>query len=194
VRFVHAGSDGLLLPTASFLLAPASLVASETASSSTRAWSSVLESLSGENQRRTFANVVAPFVSAGWNLVVVTKARAASVLWLTLRRDDTGDANDSSDSGAASTRYRSGILGVLLGPPPYQLAELHQLTAEQVNGHQVTEQQVIWQQVIWLAGKPEDRADVCAIPSDVDLWHADLTASADGDWVAIRSAPGHPLR
>ncbi|MHB1783336.1 MAG: hypothetical protein ACYCTE_11745, partial [Acidimicrobiales bacterium] len=71
------------------------------------------------------------------------------------------------------------VLGVLLAPPPYQLPETRRLKE---------------QQVIWLAGAPEHTAGLRALPPDVDVWHADLTACADSDWVAIRSAPGHPVR
>ncbi len=173
VKFLHAGSDGLIFPTANFHAASANVGASEITSASARGWSSVPGWLTAEQDRIAFANVLAPFLTCGWDLQFVNRAKDAQVFWLTLRRDDTNDTN------ASSPRYRSGILGVLLSPPPYQLPEARRLKE---------------QQVIWLAGAKEHTAGLRALPTGVDVWSAELIACADTDWVAVRSSPGHPVR
>lgn len=176
VKFVHTGSDGLIFPTANFHAASANVVAPEMTSASARGWSSVLGSLTAEQDRTAFAKVLAPFVTSGWDLLFVNRAKDAQVFWLMLRRS-TGD--DTGDTDAANPRYRSGILGVLLSPPPYQLPEARRLKE---------------QQVIWLAGAREHTTGLRALPTGVDVWTAEPTACADADWVAVRSPTGHLVR
>lgn len=170
VKFVHTGSDGFIFPTANFHAASEKIVPSEITSASARGWGTVIGSLTAEQDRVAFASILAPFVSAGWNLLFLNRARDAKVFWLTLRREQGDDA---------SPRYSTGTLAVLLDPPPYQLPESRRLAD---------------QQVIWLAGAPEHTSAVRGLPTGVDVWRAAPHACADADWVPVRSASGYPPR
>jgi|GEM_PF-4336348 len=174
VKFVHTGSDGLILPTANFHAASEKIVPSEITSASARGWGTVIGALTAEQDRVAFASVLAPFVSAGWNLQFLDRARDAKVFWLTLRREQSDAASND-----AVPRYSTGTLAVLLDPPPYQLPESRRLAE---------------QQVIWLAGAPQHTGAVRGLPSSVEIWRAAPPACADADWVSVHSAPGHPPR
>jgi hypothetical protein len=174
VKFVHTGSDGFIFPTANFHAASEKIVPLEITSASARGWGTVIGSLTAEQDRVAFASVLAPFVSAGWNLLFLNRARDAKVFWLTLRREQSDAASDD-----VRPRYSTGTLAVLLDPPPYQLPESRRLAE---------------QQVIWLAGAPEHTGAVRGLPSSIDVWRAAPPAGADEDWVPVRSATDHPPR
>lgn len=173
VTFAHTGADGLIFPTATFHATSETIVPSQITSQSARELRTVTDALAAEPDRVAFASVLAPFVSAGWNVLVVNQVGDARRFWLTMRRGEGGDVSEGRD------RYSTGMLGLLLDPSPDRATEQVDLAG---------------QEVVWLAGAPEHTASVQRIPSSVDIWRADLLGGVVAHWVPPRSAPDRPLR
>lgn len=154
--------DGLLFPTEAFarLVDEVSLEPTTTH----RLWVSLGEAIRDVDERQILAEALCPFLEKDWDLMLVVRKPRHGDCWLTL--------------STSWERPRTGLLGVLLGDPPYQVPRYPPRCS-----------------ALWVVGTEERLAELPDPKPGPDVWYGPPRRSRSEDvWRAVHGAPKAPLR